>query len=41
MNLFEEKKLGFGCMRMPVLDAGKPDSFDYEKIEELFDIFLE
>ena len=41
MNLFEEKKLGFGCMRMPVLDAGKPDSFDYEKIEELFDTFLE
>ena len=35
------KKLGFGCMRLPVLEAGKPDSFDYEKIEALFDAFLE
>ena len=41
MNLMKEKKLGFGCMRMPVLDAGKADSFDYEKIEELFDAFPE
>ena len=41
MNLMEEKKLGFGCMRMPVLEDGKPDSFDYEKIEKLFDTFLE
>ena len=40
MNLTEDKKLGFGCMRLPVLDAGKPDSFDYEKIETLFDVFL-
>lgn len=38
MNL--NKKLGFGCMRLPVLEAGKPDSFDYEKIEALFDAFL-
>ena len=41
MELMEKKKLGFGCMRMPVLEAGKPASFDYEKIEELFDAFLE
>ena len=41
MNLTEDKKLGFGCMRLPVLEAGKPNSFDYEKIEKLFDAFLE
>ena len=40
MNLTEDKKLGFGCMRLPVLEAGKSDSFDYAKIEELFDAFL-
>ena len=32
---------GFGCMRLPVLEADQPDSFDYEKIESLFDAFLE
>lgn len=30
MDLMNEKKLGFGCMRLPVLEEGKPDSFDYE-----------
>ena len=32
---------GFGCMRLPVLEAGNPASFDFEKIEKLFDRFLE
>lgn len=41
MNLMDGKKLGFGCMRLPVLEAGKPASFDHEKIAELFDAFLE
>lgn len=40
MNFDDEKKLGFGCMRLPVLEEGKSDSFDYEKIKELFDTFL-
>ena len=31
---------GFGCMRLPVLEADQPDSFDYEKIESLFVAFL-
>ena len=31
---------GFGCMRLPVLQADQPDSFDYEKIEQLCDAFL-
>ena len=41
MNLVEDKKLGFGCMRLPVMEAGKPDAFDIETIERLFDTFLE
>ena len=32
--------LGFGCMRLPVLRADEPDSFDFEKIQQLFDAFL-
>ena len=41
MDLMKEQKFGFGCMRMPVLDASDQTSFDYEKIESLFDCFLE
>lgn len=39
----QERKVdfGFGCMRLPVLQADQPDSFDYEKINRLFDAFLE
>ncbi len=33
-------ELGFGCMRMPTLKPDDPTSFDYEKIEALFDEFL-
>ena len=38
----QERKVdfGFGCMRLPVLRADPPDSFDYEKINLLFDAFL-
>ena len=32
--------LGFGCMRMPTLEAGKPNSFDFEKIEAMFDSYI-
>ena len=35
------KKFGFGCMRLPLLDENDPTSFDYAKIEALFDLFLE
>lgn len=41
MDLMKEQKFGFGCMRMPVLDKTDPTSFDYAKIESLFDRFLE
>ena len=41
MDLMQEKKLGFGCMRLPVTDAQDQTSFDYPEIERLFDAFLE
>lgn len=37
----KENMLGFGCMRMPVMDPQDQTSFDFEKIEMLFDTFLE
>lgn len=41
MNLFEGKKFGFGCMRLPLTDANTPTSFDYPTIERLFDAYLD
>jgi uncharacterized protein len=41
MDLMKEQKFGYGCMRLPVLDANNPASFDYEKIEVLFDNYLQ
>lgn len=37
----DNKMFGFGCMRLPILEEGKPDTFDYDTIEKLFDTFLE
>ena len=33
-------RFGFGCMRLPVTDPAKPDSFDFPLIEALFDEYL-
>ena len=41
MDLMNEKKLGFGCMRLPVTDPQDPTSFDFPLIETLFDTFLD
>ena len=41
MELMKEQKFGFGCMRLPVKDASDQTTFDHEKIEELFDKFME
>lgn len=35
------KKLGFGCMRLPVLDSEDHKSFDKEQICKMVDLFLE
>ncbi|SDF38016.1 aldo/keto reductase [Sporomusa acidovorans] len=36
-----EKKLGFGCMRLPLLDKNDQTSFDTETLNKLVDTFLE
>ncbi len=36
-----EKKLGFGCMRLPLLDKKDPASFDLPLIEKMVDTFIE
>ena len=36
-----DKKFGFGCMRLPLLDKSDPASFDYGTLNKLVDTFLE
>ena len=36
----EKVQFGFGCMRLPTLEKDDPASFDYEKINILFDTYL-
>ncbi|MDK2808874.1 MAG: uncharacterized protein PWP24_1611, partial [Clostridiales bacterium] len=35
------KKLGFGCMRLPQLNAEDPTSIDFEQFNQMIDTFLE
>jgi len=37
----EAKKLGFGFMRLPVLDENDPTSIDFEQLNKMVDTFLE
>ncbi len=37
----EKYQFGYGCMRLPLLNAEDPASFDYPLIEKLFDTYLE
>lgn len=37
----EQKKFGFGCMRLPVLDKEDATSIDMEQFKEMVDLFLE
>lgn len=41
MDLMKEKKFGYGCMRLPLLNKEDQASFDYELINKLFDTYLE
>ncbi len=35
------KKLGFGLMRLPLMDASDPGSIDVEQVKKMVDIFIE
>ena len=41
MNFFPEKKLGFGLMRLPLLDQTKADDVDWEQANQMVDYFIE
>lgn len=41
MENMRKKDLGFGCMRMPLIDPKDTASFDFNRIQQLFDVFLE
>lgn len=36
-----EKKLGFGCMRLPLIDSEDPTSIDLEAFKKMVDVFME
>ena len=37
----EKYQFGYGCMRLPVINADDPASFDYPLIEKLFDTYMD
>ncbi len=41
MNNREIKKLGFGLMRLPVLDRSDPSTVDVEELKRMVDLFME
>ena len=40
MKKMEKYQFGFGCMRLPLLNADDVTSFDFSKTEQLFDAYL-
>ena len=40
-SIFPEKKLGFGLMRLPLLDEKDKKSIDIEQMKKMVDLFLE
>ena len=41
MQNMEEKKLGFGCMRLPLTNREDPKSIDLPQVMQMVDLFLE
>lgn len=41
MDFYPNKKLGFGLMRLPLLDNTKADDVDYEQAKQMVDLFIE
>ena len=39
--VFPKSKMGFGCMRLPLLDENDPKSIDIEQFEQMVDVFME
>ena len=35
-----QKKLGFGMMRLPILDPNDSKSFDYDKVQQMVDEYM-
>ncbi len=40
MKITTQKKLGFGCMRLPLLDEKDQASIDYEQVNNMIDTFM-
>ncbi len=41
MDIPQQKKLGFGCMRLPLLKSDDQASIDYDQLNKMVDTFLE
>ncbi|MBQ6545438.1 MAG: aldo/keto reductase, partial [Lachnospiraceae bacterium] len=39
--MINAKKLGFGMMRMPLLDPDDPKTVDLAQVEKMIDLFME
>ncbi len=39
--IFPASKMGFGCMRLPLLDENDPKSIDLPQFEQMVDVFME
>ena len=36
----ENKKLGFGLMRLPLLEEGNPESIDKEQVKKMVEVHI-
>lgn len=40
-KIFPKSKMGFGCMRLPLLDEADQKSIDMDQFKEMVDVFME